>query len=301
MTDISADWTFQGFPLIRLENDWLRVEVLPTFGGKIWTLEHCGLRRQFLWHHPRHRLRALPLGASYDDHFFGGFDELLPNDIPETVNGEPLVDHGELWTTPLEARIEGESLTLQGQLPITPLAYRKTLRLEGNALRLDTQVTNIGRRALDVLWKLHPALNISPGAEILVPARTARVPDPAFSRVPHLTEFKWPEMESLQRVPPLDGSNDFLYLLDLSEGVCALAHRAEDWQFKLTFPTDIFASVWMFAAFGGWRNLEFLILEPCATPQLSLVKSIEEKKCLHLEPGASVTASISVETGPYQL
>ena len=38
MTDIDADWTFQGLPLVRLENDALRVEVLPTLGGKIWTL-----------------------------------------------------------------------------------------------------------------------------------------------------------------------------------------------------------------------------------------------------------------------
>src|SRR5205814_10572562 len=135
MTHLSADWTFQGFPLIRLENDLLRVEVLPTFGGKIWTLEHRGLRRQFLWHHPRQRLRALPLGASSDAHFFGGFDELLPNDIPEQVNGENLLDHGELWTTPLEARIYGDRLELSGALPVTPLAYRKTLRLEGSTLR----------------------------------------------------------------------------------------------------------------------------------------------------------------------
>lgn len=299
MTHLSADWTFQGFPLIRLENDLLRVEVLPSFGGKIWTLEHRGLHQQFLWHHPRHRLRPLPLGASYDDHFFGGFDELLPNDVPEIVNGESLVDHGELWTTPLEACIEGERLNLWGQLPITPLAYRKTMYLEANTLCLETQLANTGRRALDVLWKLHPALNISPGTEIRVPAKIARVADPAFSRVPQLTEFNWSERETLHRVPEFEGSNDFFYLLDLSEGACELAHHEEDWRFRLTFPLEIFSSVWVFAAFGGWRDLEVLLLEPCTTPQLSLVKSSEEKKCLHLDPGASVTASIRVETGRY--
>lgn len=295
MTVIDPDWTYQGLPLARMENDMLRVEVLPTLGGKIWTLEHRPSQRQFLWHHPRHRLRALPLGANYDDHFFGGFDELLPNDMTERVNGESLVDHGELWTTPLAAQVAGDRLVLSGQLPITPLAYRKTLRLEGNALRLDYKLQNLGRRSLDIMWKLHPALRISEGAEILVPARVARGADPQWSRVPHQREFNWQEMKSLQVVPPLTGSTEFLYLLDLSDGQCALRHPGENWNFRMTFPKEIFSSVWVFASFGGWRDLEVLILEPCTTPQLSLAESAKHGKCLHLEPGAAVEVPVRVE------
>jgi hypothetical protein len=295
MTEITTDWTFQGFPAVRLDNDALRVEVLPTLGGKIWTIEHRPARRQFLWHHPRHRLRALPVGASYDDHFFGGFDELLPNDLPERVNGEALVDHGELWTTPLEAHVAGDRLILNGRLPITPLAYRKMLRLEDNALWLDYKLTNLGRRPLDLLWKLHPALRISEGAEIVVPAKTARVADPSWSRAPEPAEFDWPARADRHRVPPLTGSSEFLYLLDLSEGTCALRHPAERWAFKLTFPKDIFSSVWVFASFGGWRDLEVLILEPCTIPQLSLAECAKERKCLHLEPNLSIEATVKVE------
>jgi hypothetical protein len=297
MTDISTDWSFQGFSVIRLENPDLRVEILPDFGGKIWSIEHRPSRRQFLWHHPRHRLRTLPLGASYDDHFFGGFDELLPNDIPERVNGEALVDHGELWSTPLQAQVEQESLTLTGRLPITPLVYRKTVRLDGPRVLLDYELSNVGRKPLDLLWKLHPALRISPGAEILVPARLARVADPEWSRAKGRSEFLWNDQPALHVVPPVDGSTEFLYLLDLSEGKCALRHRQENWQFSLSFPKEIFTSVWLFASFGGWRDLEVLILEPCTTPQLSLAASAKEGRCLHLEPGASIPASVQVEVG----
>jgi hypothetical protein len=295
MTQISTDWTFQGFPLVRLENDALRVEVLPTFGGKIWTLEHRPSGRQFLWHHPRHRLRPLPLGASYDDHFFGGFDELLPNDVAERVNGEALVDHGELWTTPLDVVVHGERLFLRGHLPITPLAYRKALRLDGRTLVLDYELSNTGRRPLDLLWKLHPALRISEGAEILVPARTARVADAQWSRVKDCPQFDWQARSSLHRVPALTGSTEFLYLLDLSEGQCALRHENENWTFRMTFPNEIFTSVWVFASFGGWRDLEVLILEPCTTPQLSLAESAAQGKCLHLEPKQTVQATVTVE------
>jgi hypothetical protein len=299
MMTIDTDWTYQGLPLVRLENEALRVEVLPSLGGKIWTIEHRGLRRQFLWHHPRHRLRLLPVGANYDDHFFGGFDELLPNDIPETVGGAALVDHGELWTTPLEARVEGDGLTLRGQLPLTSLSCEKRIRLEGEAICLDYHLANTGRRPLDLLWKLHPALRVSEGAEIVVPARRARPADPAWSRHAHMGEFDWQRQSAAHFVPPLTGGTEFLYLLDLSAGECALRHAAENWRFRLQFPKEIFSSVWVFASFGGWRDLEVLILEPCTTPRMSLAESAASGACLHLEPGTSITAAVRVEVGPY--
>lgn len=297
MTEISADWTYQGFSLVRMQNAEVRVEVVPALGGKIWSLEHRPSAREFLWRNPRQRLRPLMLGASYDDHFVGGFDELLPNDIPERVNGESLVDHGELWTTPLQANMVDDALVLSGRLPITPLEYRKTLRLSGNTLVVQYTLTNIGRRPLDLLWKLHPALRISPGAEILVPARRARVADPQWSRVKDREEFDWGAAPALRRVPPMGDQTEFLYLLDLAKGECALRHSVENWQFRLRFPRELFTSVWIFASFGGWRDLETLILEPCTTPQLSLAESAKAGQCLHLEPGETARPVIEVEIG----
>jgi hypothetical protein len=244
-------------------------------------------------------LRALPVGANYDDHFFGGFDELLPNDLPETVQGNALVDHGELWTTPLEAQVADERLLLRGRLPLTPLEYEKSLRLDGQAVLLDYALTNLGRQPLDLLWKLHPALRISEGAEILAPARLARVADPNWSRWAALGEFDWRATDAARRVPPLTGATEFLYLLNLEAGECGLGHPAEDWLFRLTFPKEIFTSVWVFASFGGWRELEVLILEPCTTPQLSLAESARTGACLRLAPRQTVTASVRVEVGPW--
>jgi hypothetical protein len=65
----------------------------------------------------------------------------------------------------------------------------------------------------------------------------------------------------------------------------------------MTFPKELFSSVWIFASFGGWRDLEMLLLEPCTTPQLSLDASAKEGHCLHLEPGAVVTPTVTIEAG----
>jgi hypothetical protein len=237
------------------------------------------------------------LGASYDDHFFGGFDELLPNDLAEKVNGEALIDHGELWTTPLRAFVEGETLALEGQLPITPLAYRKTLRLSGNSLVLDYRLSNQSRKPLDLLWKLHPALRVTPGAEIDVPARRARAADPDWSRVKDTSEFPWDTRRNLHSVGALDGSTEFLYLLDLERGRCGLSHAKENWAFHMSFDEKLFSSVWIFASFGGWRDLELLILEPCTTPQLSLAECSKTGACLHLVPGEVIETRVQITAG----
>ncbi len=294
-THLNDDWTFQGFSVVRMENEFLRIEILPQLGGKIWTIEHRPSGRQFLWHHPKLRLQSLPMGANYDDHFFGGFDELLPNDMAEQVNGENLVDHGELWTTPLKHRVEGSSVVLEGTLPITPLRYRKIISLEGNSIRLDYRLENIGRSARDILWKLHPALRIAKDTEIVVPATLAEVADPQWSRMPGLGRFPWAEQPLLHRVPELGRGAEFLYLLELTDGVCELRNLAERWSFRLRFSKEIFSSVWLFASYGGWRDLEVLILEPCTTPRLSLAESAQKRECLRLEPSETVETTVRIE------
>ncbi len=304
---VSYDWSFQGFPVVRLENHQIQVDVVPKLGGKIVHFLHKGLDRQFLWQNPRLKLRELPIGTGYDDHFFGGWDELLPNDEPEEIAGEPWADHGELWATPLEAEQCGGGITLSGMLPVNPLAYRRTMWLEPDepVLRMETTVENCGRREAEFLWKLHPALKISPGAEIIVPAGTAIPVDPDFSRFGNLERFDWPDGATTQngeradRVPALEGATDFLYLTELSDGVCSLAHKGENWRFTVEFPRDVFPTVWVFASFGGWRDHEVLILEPCTTWPKELSEAIPLGRAAKLRPGEKIEAAISVRAGMY--
>ena len=307
-TTLSRDWTFQGFDVIRLENDLLQVDVLPQMGGKIIHFFHKALGREFMWSNPRLHLRELPVGAGYDDHFFGGWDELLPNDEPEVIDGEPWADHGELWTCPLNVETTWTRVSLSGTLPINPLFYRREMWLdeEKPVLHMKAIVVNRGRKPIDFLWKLHPALRVSPGAEIIVPALTGIPVDPDFSRFGHLKEFSWPNATDREgnpvwadRVPEMDGQTEFLYLTGLQEGRCSLAHKEEDWHFSVTFPREVFPTVWVFASYGGWRDHEVLILEPCTTWPKVLSEAIPTGKACRLGPRDSVAMDVAVRAGAY--
>ena len=81
-----------------LENDYLKITVDPSHGGRIIGFLNKLRGAEQIWYDPS-RLPVDP-ALDYDGNFAGGMDELLPNDPPE--DGFP--DHGELWTLPLNWR-----------------------------------------------------------------------------------------------------------------------------------------------------------------------------------------------------
>src|SRR6187549_2014224 len=95
----ASNWTWRGLRTLILENRQLRVTVLPDLGGKIWSILHKPSDREMLWHNPRVPPRLAYHGATYDNWFCGGWDEVFPNDFPVEIDGEASPDHGELWST----------------------------------------------------------------------------------------------------------------------------------------------------------------------------------------------------------
>ena len=128
----TADWTFRGLRALILENRHLLVTVLPDLGGKIWSILHKPTDREMLWHNPRVPPRLAPHGATYDNWFCGGWDEVFPNDFPVEIDGEAWPDHGELWSTAvtwelLERTDATVSVALEANGIVLPTSFRKVL------------------------------------------------------------------------------------------------------------------------------------------------------------------------------
>src|SRR5690606_35547401 len=84
-----------GLNIITIESDQLRVEVIPALGGKISSVFNKQHSKEFLWNNVGLELRENQPGDDYDSSFLGGIDELLPNDLPEQIDGIAYPDHGE--------------------------------------------------------------------------------------------------------------------------------------------------------------------------------------------------------------
>ena len=129
------------FPAVVMQNDAMRVAVIPEIGGKIISLESRRTGRDWLWKNPHLPLRKPPADAADFGAFdAGGWDEVFPTvnpcQVPNSAWGNrALTDHGELWYRPWQvvaAKVgspAGATLTLAIDDPELPFRFERTLTL----------------------------------------------------------------------------------------------------------------------------------------------------------------------------
>ena len=87
--------------------------------------------------------------------------------------------------------------TLCAHGPISAIKATKTVSLEGRHVRVDFKIESQDQLPLDFLWITHPALAISPGTRLIIPARTGVA---AQSSHPSLgspgQRYNWPSLET---------------------------------------------------------------------------------------------------------
>jgi hypothetical protein len=305
---VSTAWTFHGLNAIVLENTLLRVILLPQLGGKIWQITYKPSDRDLLWQHPRLTPRIVPFHAVYDDVFCGGWDELFPNDLAEEINGERLPDHGEVWTLPWNVAIERDTgdevvLHLSVETPISVVRVEKWITLrDGEAkLRLRYQLSALGSHHQPFLWKLHAAMALSRDSRIDLPAQAMYVEDfgPPRTNATGVT-YTWPYLADAQGIehdmrhtlPASARVNEFQYATELTAGWCALTHPHERLGFGLAFDRRVLPSCWLFATYGGWRNLSTVVLEPCTGYPISLAEGVQNGTHQVLHGGDTINCDV---------
>ena len=107
--------TWRGLDALILENDHLRVTVIPSMGGHVAELVDRAVGRDLLWHNPRATPRSAPYGAYFDDWWSGGWDEIFPGGDRSTLHGEPLPYMGELWCVPWTATPSSRARRVRGR------------------------------------------------------------------------------------------------------------------------------------------------------------------------------------------
>ena len=266
-----------------LENSLLRIEVDPEHGGRVTSFFSKANQTEFLWYDPS-RLPVNP-ALDYDGNFAGGMDELVPCDLPE--HGFP--DHGELWTQTLQATFDQDRLVLEGRLPKCGLYYKRTMSVNNNYIISNYLLQNLTSRPLDFMWKLHAAWAIAPGDRLAVPASCFQAADPGdWSKAATALPVRW---NGSYDVPAMDGTSDFFYLTDLSNGSMEL-HRRDGQCFRCDFDTAVFPCAWVFASFGRLNGSRTLIMEPCTNYPVSLDDAVKAHCCARLDPGGLLSTEV---------
>lgn len=287
--------------LFHLRSGHLEVTVAPEVGGRIVQIQHLETGHQFLWNNPGLALAAVPPGSEYDPHFYGGIDELLPNDLLETIDGVECPDHGEVWTTPFDWGWERQSFVLRGKLAGCGLRYERHMQLRDDEPLIDFQyrIENTSSSVRHFLWKLHAAMNVCQGDVIECPATHGKVVDLNYSRFDTTEPFAWPILEgqTTNEIPPNNGTVDFYYLYGLQEGRMAWTRPSSQLRFEYRFDTAVFPYAWLFASQGGFDGHYTAILEPCTTMPISVNQAIPLGQCSQLKPGEVLQTSVTIFAG----
>jgi hypothetical protein len=303
---VNADWSYRGLRVVTVENRFLRLAILPEAGAKIYQIIYKPLDVELLWSNSRTGPSRLPTNSRYDDVWSGGWDELFPNDEVARIEGESYPDHGELWTGEWAVEpfrnADDVGVKMRYLTPISSIEVEKTIWLGRNRSRIDFhhRFINQGRASFPFLWKLHPAMAVSPQHRIDFPAMKVRL-EPSFpgtlEGAPEVND--WPVVRTakgdidLRRVVGEDSRQlYFFYGTQMQEGWCALTNSATRLACGLQFDPKVFPCCWLFATYGGWRNHNVAVLEPSTGYPLDFEAMKTAGRHRSLQPGETLATDV---------
>lgn len=140
-------------PIVWLENDRLRLGVLPGVGGRLIRLYDRD-HEENLFYEPLQRVTLQDPGATYFR--YGGYEEYSRKDFASPG-----------WELTMEATrkdtAEGEELILEGMTPEDILIRRRVQMEAGDSpwVHLQTTFTNLGEQAFPAMIRVHPEFQLS--------------------------------------------------------------------------------------------------------------------------------------------
>jgi hypothetical protein len=304
--NVSTEWSYRGLHTVVLENRLVRLVVLPEVGAKIWQITYKPLDTPLLWNNSRIAPARLPLNSLYDDVWSGGWDELFPNDETATIDGEMYPDHGELWTGEWSAEAfqtnDEAGVRLRFTTPISAISVVKTIRIRRDSacVHFRHEFHNLGWTRFPFLWKLHPAMAVTPQHRIDFPPMKI-VTEPAFPGTlgGGPASFDWPGTKiagrdvDLRRVPTESARQlYFFYGTEMMAGWCALTNTANRLACGLVFDRKVFSHCWLFASYGGWRNYNVAVIEPCTGYPLNFESMRAAGRERTLAPGEQLSTDV---------
>lgn len=290
-TDDGEKQSVTGPETVELENDFLKLTLLPSIGGKITQLVNRQTGTQFLYEGSPDHFPIPEYGDTFNEQFAYGFDECFPTVSPctyEEGTDIDLPDHGELWSQAWEYEADKRSIKLWTEGNRFEYLFTRHITLEDNTVVIDYSMTNKGEFPFRYIWSSHPLLNVTAGDKLVIGDEVKEVmvnwtSDPKLG---DLGEWiSWPEcsidgqLVDLSQVqnPSLSFAGKF-FTQKLKKGKVGLFHTKSDEALMLSFDTSHIPYLGIWLCYGGWpdgqQSKEHTVaLEPCSGRPDSLLEA----------------------------
>ncbi|MBE6068408.1 MAG: DUF5107 domain-containing protein [Clostridium lundense] len=295
---------------IKIENDFLRVIVIPELGGKIASIFIKDKDFELLFQNKEQFYKTPQLYSSFEEFDASGFDDAFPT-IDESnvfINGKNVVypDHGEIRTAKFDYKLENEKVALKYKSAILNYDYKKTIYLQGDRVVVEYNIENLGETEFPCIWAMHCLINCEKDMQLLFPKGTYKVINVHESKYlgevskVHsypVTKDKNGNNIHLDRVLDMTSNNEEKYYAHgaVNEGKCGAYYPSEDVTYNVYFDKKKLPYVGFWVTEGGFRGDYNCALEPTNGYYDSIDIASKEEKILVLKPKEKLEFRIEIE------
>lgn len=325
---ITDDWTLKGMQVIWMENDFLRIGILAGRGSDIFEFRYKPKDVDFMLRLGKGILnpnldfsQQRGTDNQFEDYYYGGWQEILPNSPAFNYRGAALGQHGEVSLTPwkyalVENTPERVSVKLWARPLRIPVLIEKTLSLEADkaTLFIEEKLTNEAATHLDIVWGHHIAFGLpflTDGAKIDTNARKflAEPLMPSARRFKPGVETDFPKALNINgkeddagRVPPESAPpySDLAYLSGFDDqAFYTIKNEEKNVGFAVRWDARLFKYLWYWQERYAtqdapwWGSAYAVALEPWTSRwQPDPARAIEAGEWLHLSAGQVITTKL---------
>lgn len=274
--------------VLRLGRDGTaQVEVAPWRGAKIVSLRGPN-GEEWLAQPSAGLLDSRESGLAFTDAEMCGWDECAPTiDACVLPDGTTVRDHGDLWDQSWDVRLRGGAITCLVRGRDWPYAFRRTISVDGSAVRMDYEVTSQDSVPRPLLWAAHPQFAAPSGSRVELGDGRQMVLTTEQPPVPVLwqdTDVDLPDGSCAKWWPQPDDAVR-----------CAVLHRPGGSRLTLRTAGEAVRWVGVWSDAAVYARERVIALEPATGWFDDAATAAIRGHVLMLEPGAKARWSLHVE------
>ncbi len=302
--------SFKGSRGVILEDELVKVVVLPEIGGKIASIYNKSKDFELLFQNTEETYKKANIYDSFEKFDASGFDDAFPSIDKGMVKvGETLVkypDHGEIWSMKFQYETEGEKLVLRCPSSILPYNYVKVLSLKDGVLMISYEIANHGEVDIPCLWAMHCLIRCEEDMQLVFPRGTEEIRNVFGSRYlgevdkihPYpVTISEAGDSFNLDRIFPKSANKCEKYYVNsrVSEGVAGAYYPGKDVSYRVYFDREKLPYLGFWLTEGGFRGDYNCAMEPANGFYDSIDTAVKEKALYILKAGRKLEFELKIE------
>ncbi len=258
---------------VTVENDAVRLQVWPTFGGKVSSLVDKADGFELMFDYPAELPTRPRYDEPFDDGWYAGWDECFPAVAAGKYPGRPydgigVPDHGELWGLPTTAVPTKDGITTVWHGLRFGYRLTRKLHLVEADVRSEYTLVNLAPFEFRFVWAQHALLSMRSPTSIAAGAAGRWRYSHDADGVDHQRPFDWPAVDpgvDLSDPASLPAGRGWkAFGLDPIAGPLVVRYPERGRSVTVDYQSDdglaAHWGVWMNT--GGWGNNRNFTVEP---------------------------------------